>query len=342
MQSFHEYVRQSKVRLQDAVLFINTDFTYRAGGVINFLHSLQRKYNVKAGNIVLGGISAVLIPEFFQERLPGVKIYSSMLFKHITGVDAGAAAVPLPLLDVYRNLRFIPFRLSGLCPDDCDYCASKYIREKFPADAPMKELPVVTVREYLEHYTKLFKTRVVIPIDDALMVNVRKIQKAFADGDYSVYTPNGLHLKYINKTTASLLYKLGFKELRFGVETLSGSLHKYSSYKIRDVGVKEKINILVDAGFMRRQIRFYIMYGLEEQKYEDVKETVRLLKELKCRINVSGYSPVPHTSMYERLNKKLHGLFEKEPGICNNNTVPLWNREFSEERIKEIKKLSQP
>ncbi|MBF0432703.1 MAG: radical SAM protein [Fibrobacteria bacterium] len=342
--SFDAYLTKNHINLDTCILYVNTDFTYRGPGIVRFLWELQNQYGISFSNIVLGGTAATLIPEYFKTHLPGIGFFNpDMLMAYTDRVLETMDNSPA-FYDVYKNLRFIPFRLNRFCPDKCAYCASRRISASLGYTRPVFNKTASWVESlgmHLEQYTKQFKTDLLIPFDDALMYSLKYLPAIFGRKRYKIYTPNGLHLKMVTPESARLLFQLGFEQLRFGIETLSQKHQEDSSDKIRNISIKDKLNMLLEAGFNRSQIRFYIIYGLEGQRFEDVLETITALKPLGCGFNISGYAPVPGTPMYDRVNKGLNGIFDREPALGNNSTVPLWNPEFSEERIDKIKRACQ-
>jgi hypothetical protein len=347
LTSFSFWLESRDIQLNQAKIFIQTDFTYRAQGVINFVRQLIEQWGAASENIILGGVCAALIPEYFKIRLPGIKFYSSSILKDYFN-QAQSPHPPHPNLSVYKHLSYIPFRLSPNCPDHCDYCASAYLRQYHDTvynsfsnrnSVPPPVSPS-SLSAYLNTYSNQFDTNIIYPIDDALLVHWKLLPGFLEPGRYRVYTPNGIHLKYINAQSARVLYQCGFKELRFGVEGMSSACMAQSSFKIKGINIEEKITHLTTAGFRLKDIHFYLLYGLENQTFEDARTTINTLKKYGCKLNLCGYSPVPHTPMFSRLDSKLKGTLSHNPIITNNNTVSLWNPEFTEDRINELKTLS--
>ncbi|MFC1503946.1 radical SAM protein [Spirochaetota bacterium] len=347
--SFDEFTKKNKINMEQTTCFVSLDFTYRALSIINFIDFLHT-YGIKNEHIVIGGTAALLIKPYLAEILPGIRFYSPALLNDITGKKLQPGTdLYAPDLSVYKTLSFIPFRISRYCPFTCSYCANEYLSEynsKYfdihihtSISKNKSSEYAKTLKGHIKRYSQRFNTNIAVPLDDAFLYNIDVIEQIFTDNTYKIYTPNGIHIHKIDPVTAPLLKKAGLAELRFGIESIGGKHQELSNFKLNNVDINKKIDLLIKAGFEKKQIRFYILYGLFDQTFKDVMDTIEFLKKTGCRINASGFSPVPYTEMYDRLNKKTDNLFDLHPELANNNTVPLWNREFTEDKVDRIKRL---
>ncbi len=85
----------------------------------------------------------------------------------------------------------------------------------------------------------------------------------------------------ITKKIAEGLFKLGSKSLTMAVETGSERLRKVINKKVSNETIIKSIETIYNAGF--NSIKLYGMVGLPSETEEDLKETVKLLTEIKTR-----------------------------------------------------------
>ena len=85
----------------------------------------------------------------------------------------------------------------------------------------------------------------------------------------------------ITKKIADGLHKLGSKSLTMAVETGSQRLRDIINKKVSNEIILKSIETIYNAGF--NSIKLYGMVGLPGETEEDLKETIRLLNEIKTR-----------------------------------------------------------
>ncbi len=338
LDSFTKFIENQSIDWSLCKIIINTDFSYRAMGTLRFLEWLVHHYPIKYNQVVLGGIGAELIPGYYRQYSDELSIAGDNMHPATRELFLSVSEDTLPYLDFYRQLDFLPFRINPSCPYRCDYCASHFLANRAKRANKAESLSAGSLKGYFMNNRRRFKTDILAAYDDALLYQLSLLESSLEGGSWKVYTPNGLHLHKISTHVAARLKKLGFQQLRFGIETLENRLQDLSDQKLDRVNIKNKVHILKNVGFQTEQIRFYIMYGLPGQTFEQVMATIECIEPTGCPIHVSGYAPVPHTVLYEKLDKDLNGLLSRSPELTNNSAVSLWNKLFTESRIWEIKK----
>jgi len=337
--SFQSYLHEHNIVLTAfTCIFINTDFTYHIPGVVAFIKKLTAFFNIKEEDIIIGGTPAWLMPGYFKQKLPCCRLFQ---YSRWHEAELKQRSVPWQTypLGLYKRLDYIPFKITSGCPYQCSYCAAPFLSKlqkgkRFAALQDSKEIK--KINRALHYFKDRFHTNIAIPLDDALLYNIQALKQLFYKKGFVLYSPNGLHIRKITEHNADILYNCGFKELRFGIETLNDKPDLQAA-KLQNVAIMRKVELLHRAGFASGQIHFYLLYGLWGQTPDDVYRTIAFLRQTGCKINLSGYAPVPHTLMYDKFNRKYDSIFSEFPALTNNNTVHLWNELFTEKIINELK-----
>ena len=92
--------------------------------------------------------------------------------------------------------------------------------------------------------------------------------------EFSFYTPNAMHIRYIDEEVAHLMKSAGFRDIRLGFESESESFHAEHDSKYTEDGFFRAVRLLTEAGFSRKQIIVYILAGLPEQRACEVEDTI--------------------------------------------------------------------
>ncbi|MCM8788446.1 MAG: radical SAM protein, partial [Candidatus Omnitrophica bacterium] len=169
----------------------------------------------------------------------------------------------------------------------------------------------------------------------------RIIEKLILLKKFNFHTPNGIHPRFIDREVAWFLKGTGFKTLRLSVESFDEKRQKESSSKLFFSEFEQAMKNLVDVKFSSQEIGVYILAGLPGQEFQDVLETVKILKNFPCSIKIAEYSPLPGTIDFE-ISKKLYPFLPlDEPLFQNNSIFPLWNFEGKWEKIEWLKNFAR-
>jgi len=150
------------------------------------------------------------------------------------------------------------------------------------------------------------------------------------------HAPNGIHVRFIDAELAMLMKASNFKTLRLSLETISPERQKLTGGKVRTDEFENAVTLLKKSGFTKKELGVYLMYGLPGQGLNEVKEGVELLKSLNVHINLTEFSPIPNTKMWNELLTK--GIISKDIDLLlTNNSVYYYL--YSGYDLKEIERL---
>jgi len=304
--------------------------------------------------LLLGGIYATLCPEHARKYSHADLIISSpgqfwplecsqFLEKNIPNFHSEKKThtfFPYPAFDLLSHIDYICLLSSSGCPFRCRYCASKYLNPSFIRREP-RELFEEVLFWYRKYHIQNFAF-----YDDALLVDAENHICIFLEEvvknnlNLRFHCPNGLHITYIDKTTADLLYKAGFKTIRLGLETSDTKLHRNLGKKYSAGEFEEAVNRLKNAGFNAHQIGAYILMGLPGQTYGQVAETIKYVEKAGAVPYLSEYSPIPHTQMWKEAVAVSRFNLRDEPLFHNNTIFPCWNGKALE-KVSTLKNMAQ-
>ncbi len=243
------------------------------------------------------------------------------------------------------------------CPFNCSYCGSKQLNKSFVQRAPEE------VVEEIEFYRKNYGVKDIAFYDDALLVNadehiipimdgvlereiaVNPHTKGFparqdlAGGGVGVnfHTPNGLHVRFIDKKLAKKLKEANFKTITLSFETINPVRQRNTGGKVTTEEFKTAIENLKSVGYSGREIGVYLMMGMPYQGGEEVKEGIEFLHKLKIHITLVTYSLVPNTMDAKALLEKGIISTDLDPLWHNDTIFPLVEGNFSLEEIRKLR-----
>ncbi|MCX7705266.1 MAG: radical SAM protein [bacterium] len=240
-----------------------------------------------------------------------------------------------PCWNVYEKLSYLVVRTTFGCPFSCYYCGVNKIHPVY-----LLRNQDEVVQEAVKNLER-YRVNDIAFYDDALLYNfdhLRKIVEKITEAKkVNFHTPNGIHPRFINNEMASFLKMYNFKTIRLSVESFDIKRQHESSNKLFFSEFERAMKNLITAGFSKEELAAYILAGLPGQKFEEVTETVKILKNFPCKIKIAEYSPIPGTIDFE-ISKKLYPeLPLDEPLYQNNSIFPLWNFEGKWEKINWLK-----
>jgi hypothetical protein len=325
-EAVRERLRKAAEGGAPEAVFITTGMTYWYPGVAEAVEAVRGLF--PRVPVFAGGVYATLMPEHLRARadvdyvVPGEALSGTFLPSILQRLglpacaetriypDDGIAAALCPAASVLE--------LNRGCPFSCTYCASKKLCPSFrPGD------PEAAFAYFSELYRR--GVRNFAFYDDALLYRKEDVLFPFLreviGGGFNArfYTPNAVHLRYIDEETALLMKRAGFCEVRLGFESADEGFHTSYDSKF-DVGsFAGRIGALKDAGFRPEQLRVYILAGLPGQRAEEVEESVRYAHKAGVRVMLARYSPVPGTALWPVSVQKSRYPIEEEP-LYHNNT----------------------
>ncbi len=345
-----EIFKQELLKLGKAqVVLITSLMTYWYPGVVEAIRLVKGIYPEVP--IILGGIYATLCKEH-AKRVSGANIVFSGpenddLIKLIQslaipkGVDAPH---PYPVFDLQRKIPYVVIATSYGCPFACKYCASKILYPSFSQRDPKEVIAEI------EFWYKNYNVRDFAFYDDALLINFDKHLGVILDGILSkgiqarFHTPNALHLRLITPQIAKLLYKAGFKTLRFGLETADPKRRLSLDNKVSLEDFSRAMAYLHEAGFSSDQLGVYLLWGLPEQDFEEVKASALYVASHGASPYLAEYSPIPGTELYKEALQVSRYPLDEDPLFHNNSCFPClsnpdWNAiEETKRYVRSLRK----
>ena len=345
---------QIKTQLQlmepPSIILITSHMNYWYVGVQKSIE-LLRKYFPKTP-ILFGGIYATLYEEHAHQNIDAdyfIKGYgekkSLMILDALYGISRNYKEIPefddslFPPYDLYDNLDSLPLNTSRGCPMNCSFCATKILNSDFHRRS-VENL----IAEVKHNYEKYCVTNYAF-YDDALFVNKEKYIVPFLEKiielpqKFEFYSPNGLFAKPIDEKLAELMFEAGFKMVRLGLESTVSKWQKASSNKVSKDDFARAVKNLRKAGFRNRDIEAYLIMGLPEETFEDVKESLEFVYENSAISRLTSYTPIPRTIDWSRAVQL--GLIEEncDPLLTNNSIYPCASKILTIEQFQELKHI---
>ena len=259
----------------------------------------------------------------------GVNVYSH---PDLSDLDA----LPYPAVEYLASQKYLPLLTSRGCPFHCTYCASGILNETLRERSPEK------VWEEISYMHDRFGTEHFAIFDDALLINKRKrfhkvFQKVKENLAVHFHTPNGLHVGEIDRETADLFFARGFKTLRLSFESTGAEILAKSSNKTTVKQMTQAVENLEAAGYQRKDIGAYLLFGYPGQKIAGIEESFRFAVDLGVTINLSYFSPVPGTEDFAALQKS--GVLATPINLYETNKIYFVYQKsgFNREQINTIK-----
>ncbi len=339
--SEEEFMLRLKRKQPYDIVFITSIMGYWYPGVQRAINIIKTLY--KDVIVVLGGVYATLYYDHAISNSGADFVYKGRIDYHFDELlkkldlkKISENKVPYYKLSYYNILSFAPIITSYGCPFSCSYCASRLIykkyfrRDNFEVLKEITELYDLGVRDFAFY-------------DDALLVDaesyikplLKEIIKIFKDVRF--HTPNGLHARFIDDELASLFKKANFSTIRLSLETINPLRQKDMGNKVDNNDFVRAVKFLQKAGFTKKELGVYLMYGLPDQTIEEVWEGVEFLKGLNVRINLAEFSPIPGTDCWNYLVKK--GIISEniDPLLTNNSIYSLLFSGYEAEEIFKLK-----
>jgi radical SAM superfamily enzyme YgiQ (UPF0313 family) len=333
------------------IILITSMMTYWYPGVFEAVRIIKEAF--PATPIVLGGKYATLCYDHavnfsgadYVIAGPGEK-QILFLLKKIFGEEPSFIpdendldSLPYPAFDLIRKIEQLPLITSRGCPYRCSYCSSHILYSKFLRRDPLK------VADEIEYWQKISGVINFSFYDDALLVNPDKmivpLLKELKRRKLSCqfHCPNGLHLREINKELSELLYRSGFKTIRFGFETSDFNNQNKTGGKVKNEELLLAVKHLKNAGYKTGEIGIYLLCGMPGQSAQEVRESIDFVRECGAKPLLAEYSPIPGTKMWAEALSASSFDIQGEPLYHNNSLLPCQNSDFNFAAYAELKKL---
>ena len=303
--------------------------------------------------IVLGGIYARLCQDHARHHsgadLVAVETAESSLLSLVqkfTGFSttlkfdpADLDSYPYPALDLQATINYIPLLTTRGCPFNCAYCASHFLEPR-----RLKRSPESVIEE-IKYWHRNYRVSDFVLYDDAFLVDAKRhavpiLEGICSDGlNIRFHTPNALHIREINSTTAGLMYKAGFRTIRLGLETAEFNQRQALDIKVSEAEFKRAVNCLIDAGFNKDQVGAYLLVGLPDQKISSIEQSIKTVIDSGITPVPAYYTPIPHTALWPEAVAASRYDIAADPIFSNNAIVPCSKEPFSWDMLTRLKKL---
>ena len=306
------------------IIFLTSVMTYWYGGVKHTIETVKKELPYTP--VILGGIYARLCPE-----------HASSLGADMTVTENWEPDAAMPAMDLYGTLPYGVTMTSFGCPLACDYCASHVLWNRYrrrPLDEVLKEIDFqyqLGARDFAFY-------------DDALLIDKEnyfypmcgEIRKKYK-GEIRLHTPNGLHVRQIDKKCAETMKESGLLTIRLSLESIDPEIARTSSGKVAREEYASAVKLLLASGYTSSDCETYILLGLPGQSIESVKETINFVHESGGKPKLAEFSPIPGTKSFEEAAKKLPEI-KSEPLLQNNSVYSSWiSGEITPEILQELK-----
>ena len=248
---------------------------------------------------------------------------------------------PYPAFDLIRHPDQVPIMTSRGCPYRCSYCASHLINDRF-----LRRDPIRVVDE-IEHWHTRLEVRHFSFYDDALLVDPEGMAIPFLKElirrrmPIQFHCPNGLHLREITSELSALMFKAGFRTIRFGFETSDGLRQTSTGGKVNNEEFIDAVINLKQAGYRNEDIGVYLLCGLPGQSADEVMESIRFVRSCGVRPIIAEYSPIPGTGLWNEAVVSSPYPIATEPLFQNNSLLPCRNDSLTYEMYQMLKLKSR-
>ncbi len=285
--------------------------------------------DVSGADAVLAGDAEIVLPSALSD-LVGAEI-------HFAVDPADLDSYPYPALDLSARLDSAPVMTSRGCPCRCTYCASAILNRGFRVRDPIR------VVDEIEHWNRRFGVVDFAFHDDALLVDSERRAVPMLEEIMRrrlacrFHCPNGLHLRDMSPRLASLMYRAGFRTIRFGFETSLEERQRATGGKATTDDLRQAVAYLREAGYETRDIGIYLLCGLPGQEIGEIEESIDLVRSTGARPLLAEYSPIPGTSLWDEALCHARYDIAAEPLYQNNTLLPCLRAGLTHQDVQALK-----
>jgi len=246
---------------------------------------------------------------------------------------------PYPAWDLYHDLDYICLITTKGCPFRCSYCASYLINPALQFRDPKK------VAGEIVFWKEKIGIKNFVFYDDALLLNADKhfipIMKNLKRKNLNInfYTPNALHARMVTPSVAKQMIENGFKEIWLGFETSDSDLQINTGGKIDNPGFVKAVKTLLKEGFLRKQIRAYVLIGMPGQSLKSMIDSVKFVMETGIKPYLAKFSPIPGTKIWSQTLKEYKWQEPVDPLFHNDALMPYFSPTINLQQYHQLKML---
>ncbi len=334
------------------LIMVTSMMTYWYPGIFEIIKLAKQAF--PGVPVVLGGVYASLCPDHalksgadFSVSGAGEKILPA-LFKTLFGDDSFFTpdpdyldALPYPAYDLLPVRDQLPIMTSRGCPFRCTYCASHILNDSFRRRDPVR------VVDEIHFWHKTSGVKCFSLYDDAFLVNpgemaipmLTEIERRNLSCQF--HCPNGLHLREITDELSRLMFRAGFRTIRFGFESSNLTTQTGTGGKVNNEQLKMAVSYLREAGYKPEDIGVYLLCGTPGQEAMEVLESIRYVQACGARPIIAEYSPIPGTAMWEASVNASPYDIKGEPLFHNNSLLPCRSESLTFEMYQELKLMTR-
>ncbi len=323
--SVEEFVKRLKSMMPFDIVLMTSIMSYWYPGVQETVRHVRQT----AGKIpiILGGIYPTLYADHALQHSGADSIYTGPLNDRLLsliedfGITLSSARkqVPYYRAGFHTQHPFAPMLTSTGCPYHCTYCASGLLAPRYerrPLDDIAGEIQELSARG----------VRDIAFYDDALLYDADRHIKPLLESmickgvDVRLHAPNGLHARFIDDELSRMMKRGGFTTIRLSLETIERHRQQATGGKVTTDDFDRSVRSLQKAGFDKKHMGAYLLYGLPEQELSEVESGIAFLKRLNVRVYLAEFSPIRGTGCWDNLVMN-HIIPRDLDPVLTNNTV---------------------
>jgi radical SAM superfamily enzyme YgiQ (UPF0313 family) len=350
--SVEELRNDLQKRIWPDLILVTSMMTYWYPAVFDIIRILKEE--IPGVPIILGGNYVTLCPEHAQLAGADLLVRGEgesqlpKILKDFLGQDSTFQVNPLeldsypyPAYDLYEHREQISILTSKGCPFHCSYCASHLINPGYRRRNPMK------VVEEIAYWHKGYGIKHFSFYDDALLIEPEGMAIPLLNEiirrelTCQFHCPNGLHLREVTGDMAKLMFKAGFRTIRFGFETADVRRQLDTGGKVTNDHLERAVAYLLEAGYAPQDIGVYLLCGLPGQTAREVHETINYVKRCHARPVITEYSPIPGTVLWEASVQSSPYPIAAEPLFHNNTLLPCQSSLLSFDMYEDLKRQTR-
>jgi len=223
------------------------------------------------------------------------------------------------------------------CPFNCSYCNIKAIYSNRPG---IRYKSPERVIEEIDELVKNYNIKNLKIADELFVINkerVNKICDLIIERGYKLNIWAYARIDTVDEEILKKLKKAGFNWLCYGIESASEKVRKGVSKKIEQDKIEKVIEMTKRAGIY---ILGNFIFGLPDDDYETMRETLNLAKKLKCEyVNFYVAMAYPGSELYNWAIKEKIKLPDDWSGFAqlSEETLPLPTKYLSGEEVLKFR-----
>jgi hypothetical protein len=314
-------------------VLIQTMMTYWYQGVREVIEDIRGLW--PRAKIVLGGNYVTLCSSHAEKLEADLLVTGRELEPLWKYLDIKPHSNQPALWEIYQKLNTAVLKITDGCPFNCTYCSVPRVYGKFkarPLERSLAELEMLSQSgvENIAFY------------DDALLFEAEKVLLPFLEEvlkrniKVNFHSPNGLNARFIDRQTAALMVRAGFKSFYLGFESGSVQWQRATGSKVFCDELARAVKLLTAAGAKPADITAYQILGHPRIDIQQLEASMHFVNGLGIRGTLADFSPIPGTPDGEYCSKWVDMA---EPLMHNKTAFPIILLGFDEtNRLKDLQR----